>query len=278
MDTMKQRRPSETPCVYHHKGYCRNGSECQFSHGPRPWPGSPPPDITPRYKTEPCRFYGTIRGCGRGDQCTYAHGPSELRSPSERSARHTSTDSSPGSLHATGNGILYRGSPAQACPEFKAGSNVLSPAQSLRRQEVFAQLSSGTASAAHNCLPVRRDEEASAKFGKYNEICTLLQELITFVDADVEGESCFQCPINFERFKNPVVAADGHTYELDSIKEWMKKSSLSPSTLEKLENTSVIPNWALRRAMEAQESYNKAISSKLVQLAMKFTMDDHVVN
>eukprot|EP00884_Botryococcus_braunii_P007285 jgi/Botrbrau1/16558/Bobra.0385s0001.2 len=76
----------------------------------------PGPDITPRYKTELCRFHGTIGGCGRGDKCTYAHGERELRSPSERSARHTSTDSSPGSLHATGSGVLYRGSPVQACP------------------------------------------------------------------------------------------------------------------------------------------------------------------
>eukprot|EP00884_Botryococcus_braunii_P007286 jgi/Botrbrau1/16559/Bobra.0385s0002.1 len=162
-------------------------------------------DITPRYKTELCRFHGTIGGCGRGDKCTFAHGERELRSPSERSARHTSTDSSPGSLHATGSGVLYRGSPVQACPELKTCSNILSPAQNVMRQKVHAQLSSGTASAAHNWLRARRDEHASAKFAKCNKNVTLFQEIINCVYADVEGESRFQCLINFEettwRFK-----------------------------------------------------------------------------
>eukprot|EP00270_Netrium_digitus_P008888 TRINITY_DN2687_c0_g1_i2.p1 TRINITY_DN2687_c0_g1~~TRINITY_DN2687_c0_g1_i2.p1 ORF type:complete len:819 (-),score=207.79 TRINITY_DN2687_c0_g1_i2:115-2490(-) len=57
--------------------------------------------------------------------------------------------------------------------------------------------------------------------------------------------SIFICPLSKERMKDPVVAADGFTYERKHIEEWFSSSSLSPMTGEKLENTSITPNHTI---------------------------------
>lgn len=40
----------------------------------------------------------------------------------------------------------------------------------------------------------------------------------------------FTCPITLEVMKEPVVAADGYSYEKNAIKKWLKKNTTSPVT------------------------------------------------
>ncbi len=48
--------------------------------------------------------------------------------------------------------------------------------------------------------------------------------------------------------ENPVVAADGHSYEKDSIISWFKKGHItSPLTNTKLKNKKLIDNFALKK-------------------------------
>ena len=54
-----------------------------------------------------------------------------------------------------------------------------------------------------------------------------------------------------ELLKEPVVAADGHTYERDQIYAWLLKSNTSPMTNERMEHNHLIPNLALRAVMDA---------------------------
>lgn len=54
------------------------------------------------------------------------------------------------------------------------------------------------------------------------------------------------CPITQEEMADPVVAADGHSYEREAIEEWLKKHDTSPVTNLKLRNKTLIPNHALR--------------------------------
>lgn len=55
------------------------------------------------------------------------------------------------------------------------------------------------------------------------------------------------CPISFRVFHDPVLAADGHTYERSSIELWLGKSRLSPMTGEELPHLELTPNVTIRK-------------------------------
>ncbi len=53
-----------------------------------------------------------------------------------------------------------------------------------------------------------------------------------------------------EVFEDPVVAADGFTFEREAIEAWLKQHNTSPMTNMQLPHTSLIPNHALRSAAD----------------------------
>eukprot|EP01121_Diplochlamys_sp_Union-15-3_P017136 TRINITY_DN5973_c0_g1_i1.p1 TRINITY_DN5973_c0_g1~~TRINITY_DN5973_c0_g1_i1.p1 ORF type:complete len:193 (+),score=29.58 TRINITY_DN5973_c0_g1_i1:84-581(+) len=60
----------------------------------------------------------------------------------------------------------------------------------------------------------------------------------------------FKCPLTLEIMKDPVIAADGFSYERMAIEDWLKKSNTSPMTNLPLENKNLIPNLALRKIIQ----------------------------
>jgi hypothetical protein len=61
------------------------------------------------------------------------------------------------------------------------------------------------------------------------------------------------CPITQEVMKDPVIAADGHSYERAAIEKWFKTKRApptSPSTNLALPHTLLVPNHALKAAIE----------------------------
>ena len=60
----------------------------------------------------------------------------------------------------------------------------------------------------------------------------------------------FQCPLTMEVMRNPVITADGQTYERVEIERWfaMGKSTI-PITGAELLSTNLTPNIALRNAI-----------------------------
>ena len=60
----------------------------------------------------------------------------------------------------------------------------------------------------------------------------------------------FLCPITCDVKDRPVVAADGHSYELEAITRWLESHTTSPLTNATLHTTVLIPNVALRSAIE----------------------------
>ena len=58
------------------------------------------------------------------------------------------------------------------------------------------------------------------------------------------------CPITFEVMVDPVMAADGHTYERASIETWLEQHETSPITNLVLDHTRLVPNHALRSSIE----------------------------
>ena len=59
----------------------------------------------------------------------------------------------------------------------------------------------------------------------------------------------FYCPITQMLFVDPVVAADGNTYERQAIEIWLFDHTKSPLTNLKLENTNLTPNTILKKLM-----------------------------
>ncbi|EOD04946.1 hypothetical protein EMIHUDRAFT_69023, partial [Emiliania huxleyi CCMP1516] len=57
----------------------------------------------------------------------------------------------------------------------------------------------------------------------------------------------FVCPITTEVMSDPVMAADGHSYERSAIERWLASKSTSPLTGGELEHRILIPNHTLRR-------------------------------
>jgi len=60
------------------------------------------------------------------------------------------------------------------------------------------------------------------------------------------------CPISQSLMVDPVIAADGHTYDHAQIEAWFRRSNpaTSPQTREPLADRRLIPNLALRRTIE----------------------------
>ncbi|KAH8080407.1 hypothetical protein JL720_9101 [Aureococcus anophagefferens] len=56
----------------------------------------------------------------------------------------------------------------------------------------------------------------------------------------------FTCPISFELMEDPVIAADGHTYERRAIAAWFERRRTSPITNEALPNLDLVPAHAIR--------------------------------
>jgi hypothetical protein len=81
---------------------------------------------------------------------------------------------------------------------------------------------------------------------------TLGQLYYEFWASDGGQPHDFFCPITLERMVDPVVAADGFTYERVAIKEWIDSGKLtSPSTNEPLRNRTLVPNVELRKRLES---------------------------
>lgn len=57
----------------------------------------------------------------------------------------------------------------------------------------------------------------------------------------------FMCPITQELMVDPVLAADGHTYERKAIERWLLTKTTSPKTGLALEMRAVFPNHLVRR-------------------------------
>jgi hypothetical protein len=72
---------------------------------------------------------------------------------------------------------------------------------------------------------------------------------------DLQFEADLMCPITHERMKEPVLAADGHTYERCSIEKWMQSHQTSPMTGAPLAHRYLTQNFVLRRIIDSYEAF-----------------------
>ena len=70
------------------------------------------------------------------------------------------------------------------------------------------------------------------------------------------------CPITHEMMLDPVMCADGFTYERAAIQQWFETGQdRSPMTNKPLEHQHMIPNGALREIIEAHGQLHQEASS-----------------
>lgn len=67
----------------------------------------------------------------------------------------------------------------------------------------------------------------------------------------------FFCPITTEIFFDPVMTADGQTYEKAAITEWLKTKDTSPLTGKILSNKRLLPNFVMKKLINSFYEMNK---------------------
>jgi len=79
---------------------------------------------------------------------------------------------------------------------------------------------------------------------------------------DAEHPPAFVCPITQEVMRDPVTAADGHSYEASAIATWLRSSDLSPLTGQRLQHKNLTRSHALRNAIQEHEQARLARQRK----------------
>jgi len=121
---------------------------------------------------------------------------------------------------------------------------------SIRRDEIIdavdGLLSLANLSLTHDAQTVMRSNLALVE--KYERISRYSNNLS---DSVTKLADAYLCPITREVMKDPVMCSDGHSYERYAIERWLQSSRKSPKTNEVLSSTILIPNIAVRAALES---------------------------
>ena len=67
--------------------------------------------------------------------------------------------------------------------------------------------------------------------------------------ADAVPPGHMLCPISLDLMHDPVVAADGHSYERGYIQRWLRQSAVSPKNNSPLDSACLVPNHNLRKGI-----------------------------
>ncbi len=193
-----------------------------------------------RMKAELCNHYMRTGRCTWGDKCSFAHGEAELRAataaatadeypPSTEDSDYYPAHFSSGAGPSSGYGPSVPPSrPVQQAPVRQ--NNGAGPSRPAPLPPAAAAASGPTAMSA---------EQLTELYGN-----------LDFSDDEEEGlPEAFMCPITQVRLRDPVVAADGYTYERSAIEGWLQTKDSSPMTNEKLEDKVLYPNLSLMEAM-----------------------------
>jgi hypothetical protein len=90
-----------------------------------------------------------------------------------------------------------------------------------------------------------KDKDERPSFDQvWDQLHALICEMAA--DDDQPAPPEFMCPITMDLMIDPVVAADGFTYERQAIEGWLQQHDTSPKTNEPLGNQQLTPNTTLK--------------------------------
>jgi len=127
-----------------------------------------------------------------------------------------------------------------------SGSGRMPDSRRSRAGSIIGDVANSLASLAHKPWP---DSEAFGAAHSYSS----RQRASTSVLVPLVSNSpppVFICPITRDVFEDPVVAADGYTYERSAIVKWLRSSPSSPMSGLPLDHMSLTPSHTLRSAIE----------------------------
>ncbi|KAM1069644.1 hypothetical protein TB2_001455 [Malus domestica] len=76
----------------------------------------------------------------------------------------------------------------------------------------------------------------------------------------------FRCPISLDLIRDPVIVASGHTYDRNSIAQWINSGHQTcPKSGQKLIHMALIPNYALRSLMQQWCEENNVPTTESLQ-------------
>ncbi|KAI3462372.1 hypothetical protein Pfo_019035 [Paulownia fortunei] len=77
----------------------------------------------------------------------------------------------------------------------------------------------------------------------------------------------FRCPISLDLFKDPVTLCTGQTYDRSCIEKWLAAGNLTcPVTMQKLHDSSMVPNHTLRHLIDEWLHSNSKIETDCLEL------------
>lgn len=137
------------------------------------------------------------------------------------------------------------GARAAAAPRDAATSQLTD----LREVEARWRRELGLSESASPCLGLRGGGEGPLLLHGRGRSGSARERLRQEMMAKLEAASippAFICPITQDLMLQPVVTADGQTYERDAIEEWLRNHQTSPLTGERLAHVGLTPNVMAR--------------------------------
>ena len=164
--------------------------------------------------------------------------------------------------NSTGTGVPQRSIPPISLASAPLPESAVAHQVSARIQHIVDSSSTGTSSpqsggeSSHHhqreeLLELQRELETlkAANIAMKSELEKSKQEKD---NGEEELPTEFYCPITGDCMRDPVVTADGFTYERGAISMWLQRHDTSPCTNQPLEHKMLVPNLALRSQIQAK--------------------------
>lgn len=141
-----------------------------------------------------------------------------------------------------------------------------------------------------------QDDLIIASPAGFEVVAKLLSEIKRELSLGQQVAEDLICPITQMRFVKPVKAADGMTYEMKAITDWMQKAMTSPMTNEPLRDAILTPDVAISRRLEVIDTCDlnrvldfyvfdiifgpgrKLLSPALIELLMKLASGSYFLS
>eukprot|EP00210_Caulerpa_lentillifera_P006947 g6642.t1 len=103
--------------------------------------------------------------------------------------------------------------------------------------------------------PVTRQATESVVKSTVNDELNYKEQMAMLAVVD----DSIHCPITFEVMKDPVIAADGHTYERRAIEQWLRQKKESPVTRQPISSNLLTPNLVIKHVVNQITFTNKEL-------------------
>lgn len=110
----------------------------------------------------------------------------------------------------------------------------------------------------HDTNPITQEKFANKKLVPNVALKSLIDA--TSEDAAI---SALLCPIDQSVMKKVATTQLGHSYDETNIKKWLETSSINPSSGEKLEDKTLIGNWALQAVVDEYHKKRGAVKKAI---------------